>query len=88
MNLTRNSAQQSLVPRPKPLTHYTVKEPALDDTYYTLPDSKLLRWLRHQWVLERRERPMVPVFHKQPLPSKSRGGEQNARLCNAYILGT
>jgi hypothetical protein len=40
---------------------------------------------RHQWVLVRNERPMVPSPTKTPLPSKHCDSEEAARLLSVYL---
>ena len=77
--------EDKVIARPKPLTHFTVVEPKEGSSYHTLPDTHALRWLRHQWVLVRQERPKVPVFHKQQVPSSKRTANENGRLCNVYL---
>ena len=40
---------------------------------------------RHQWVLVRNERQMVPSPRKTPLPSKYHNGDEAARLLSLYL---
>ena len=50
-----------------------------------LPDDPELATFRHQWVLERNVRPMVPSPSKTPLPSKYHDSEDAARLLSVYL---
>ena len=74
-----------IVARPKPLTHFTAVEPRGGEAYRTLPDTHALKWLRHQWVLVRHERPRAPVLHKQQLPNPKRTEDENGGLYNVYV---
>lgn len=77
--------EEHVVARLKVLAHFTVPEPEVGDNYYTFPNTKLVRWLRHKSVLIRRERPIVPVYHKHALPKPKRSRAENAKLCNVYM---
>ena len=69
---------------PTPGEHSIVKEHPTDG-WLTLPALPELKTLPHRWVLVRRQKPMVPVFRKQKLPSAKHTTEENARLCNVYM---
>ena len=69
----------------KPGVHYKVVDPTGEDSYFTLPDIAQLSTLRHCWVIERNNRPAVPIIQGLPLPSSNRGKEYNARYTAAFF---
>ena len=53
--------------------------------WLVLPELEELKTLPHRWVLKRRERPMVPLFRRQKVPSARFTEEEKARMCNVYM---
>ena len=83
-------AHRSDDPAPEliPGEHWTVIEPQENPArcdYITFPDRPRLATFRHEWVLVRNHRPMVPAPHGTPLPDKRHGSEERARLYNIYL---
>ena len=67
-----------------PGKHYCVVEHQHADCI-VLPDDAVLKTFRQRWVLQRNNRPMVPVFQRSKLPRPGLPGEENARLCSVYF---
>lgn len=54
--------------------------------WYAFPDFASTQHIRHDWVLKRRLRPMVPSFTGSPLPKHhGAAAERNSRLALAYF---
>ena len=68
----------------RPGIDYVVREPGRADTYMTFQDIPGEPALRHQWVVELRRVPVVPVFMKSPLPSWRMDRERRGELLSAY----
>ena len=69
-----------------PLVHYVVIEPKPgDDSYVTFPDNKPAKFLRHNFVLLRNLRPMVPQPDGTPMPSPKLEAEQRCRILSVYL---
>ena len=50
-----------------------------------LPDLTALQTLRHEWVLRRRARPLIPCPERTPMPSRTMDHNDRARLLSVYL---
>ena len=50
-----------------------------------LPQTPQTKRFRHQWVLRRRDRPVVPCPEHTPLPRRGMSSEERARICSVYM---
>ena len=63
---------------------YVVKEGGEDWLAY--PDLPTTEHLRHTWIIQKRRRPVVPIFMGSPVPSKRNdAAEHSAMLTMAYF---
>ena len=66
-------------------TDYEVKEEG-GTSWIPFPKLPELEKIRQTWVLVRNERPLVPSFHKAPMPDrKNQDRERNAMLVMTYF---
>ena len=69
-----------------PGTHYALDDRCiLPREYVMLPDEPELRIFRHEWILRRRARPMVPSPERTPMPSDRRSRDDCAKLFSTYL---
>jgi len=77
----RQNPATSLIPG----IDYVVKEQG-DKDWQPFGNEPGTASLRHEWILQRRRRPMVPQFKGCPLPKHKRGSaEQNAKITMVYF---
>ena len=53
--------------------------------YVVLPELESMKSFRHQWILRRRKRPMVPAPSHTPMPDKQSTKEGKSRLFSLYM---
>ena len=66
--------------------HYVVRTKALanNNDYIVYPDSEILQVFRHQWIMCRNKRPLVPQPTKPPMPDRE---PHEADDFSRYICG-
>ena len=70
----------------KPGIDYKVCEEANQrPEYVVLPELESMKSFRHQWILRRRKRPMVPAPSHTPMPDKQSTREGKSRLFSLYM---
>ena len=70
-----------------PGVHYEVKEPGDETSYFSFPAEPhhVYSQLRHMWVLERRNRPYVPVLEGAQPPAATKSAEYNAKYMSVFF---
>ena len=66
-----------------PGEHYVVRGDL--ENHITYPDDPELHRFRHEWVLQRSKRPLVPRPVRTPMPNASNDREGKARLFSVYL---
>lgn len=69
----------------QPGVHYEVVPECASNNLILLPNDPELRTFRHQWILSRHDRPMVPCPSKTPLPGRNTKTDEAARFLSVYL---
>ena len=70
-----------------PGIHYVLNEEwcQAQSNVCIFPDLPQTARYRHQWIMLKRERPVVPCPERTPLPKKAMTLDEKARLCSVYL---
>ena len=72
-------------PRLEPGVHYRVKD-SLGDGLISYPEGALDDTFRHTWIIQKRNRPVAPMFIGSPVPMKRNdSADRSAMLTMAYF---
>jgi hypothetical protein len=70
----------------EPGKDYEVREEAkLDPDVVVFPELEAMPSFRHQWILRRRKRPIVPAPTHTPMPDKETSKDGKCRLFSLYM---
>ena len=79
-------------PELQPGEHFAVNEeyisslpPVTRERMLLFPNLPVLHRFRHEWMLRKRCRPVVPCPEASPLPHKSHSQNERARICSIYL---
>ena len=70
----------------RPSTDYKVREEVgRNPEYVVFPDTEPLKTFRHEWILRRHWRPMVPSVEGVMMPDREKTREGRSRLFSLYL---